>query len=179
MASTEKESRCSPWRAPAFFFCRRHPLDFAPEMVYNAGSILPKQRGVAQLVRACFGSVNKLLSIEKSKVRKSFYLCGFSALCKISKMRKNRVWPQFVPLPRKNNKNWIDIRVWRSWERGWFGTIRPQVRSLSLGPKRLRNQCSWAFSQYMRADGNRLPSLCMIIQTNWNLFIWAIYRLAH
>lgn len=25
--------------------------------------------------------------------------------------------------------------MWRSWERGWFGTIRPQVRSLSLGPK--------------------------------------------
>ena len=33
-------------------------------------------------------------------------------------------------------KDLINIRVWRSWERGWFGTIRPQVRSLSLGPQK-------------------------------------------
>ena len=32
--------------------------------------------------------------------------------------------------------------VWRSWQRATFGMLRPQVRTLSLRPKRLRNQCS-------------------------------------
>ena len=44
------------------------------------------------------------------------------------------VCPTSTQKPEKMN---IYIRVWRSWERGWFGTIRPQVRSLSLGPLRV------------------------------------------
>lgn len=62
--------------------------------------------------------------------------------------------------------------MWRSWERGWFGTIRPQVRTLSLGPYRVFiTDLSYGHS-FFCFPHNRI--LLWVICGTWGLLLFII-----
>ena len=96
----------------------------------------------------------------KIKILKTPVFMRVSVICKNQKIGQKSFWPQFIPQLRKSPQKLAlkiqYIRVWRSWERGWFGTIRPQVRSLSLGPKKAQE--SMFLSLFSIYEGWRKPS---------------------
>ena len=71
---------------------------------------------------------------ESENRRKPFNRANFGRFGKRKKQSKMCLTTDLTTVYPTIEKKLINIRVWRSWERGWFGTIRPQVRSLSLGP---------------------------------------------